>query len=149
MQTDVSSNFKNSILKIPTDKPILLFDGVCNLCSEFVQFVILRDPQAKFRFAALQSEVGQQLLQTAQMPTNEINTVVLYENDQFYTHSDVSLRVARHLGGWWTFFTIFKIIPQFLRDGIYNWIARNRYRWFGKQESCMIPTPDLKARFLG
>lgn len=148
MQTDVSFNSKNSTLKIPVDKPILLFDGVCNLCNGFVQFIILRDPKAIFRFAALQSEVGQQLLQTAQMPTQEINTVVLYESGKFYTHSDVGLRVARHLGGWWTLFIILKIIPKLLRDRIYNWVARNRYRWFGKQESCMIPKPELKARFL-
>lgn len=148
MQTDVSFNLKNSTLKIPIDKPILLFDGVCNLCNGFVQFIILRDPQAKFRFAALQSEAGQQLLEKAKMSTSEINTVVLYEHGKFYTHSDVGLRVARHLGGGWILFTVFKIIPKGLRDNIYNWIARNRYRWFGKQESCMMPTPELKERFL-
>jgi predicted DCC family thiol-disulfide oxidoreductase YuxK len=148
MQLDASLSLEPLALKIPKDKPILLFDGVCNLCNGFVQFIILRDPQAKFRFAALQSEVGQQLLQKAKMSTSEINTVVLYEKGKFYTHSDVPLRIARHLGGWWILFTIFKIIPKFLRDSIYNWIARNRYRWFGKQESCMMPTPELKARFL-
>ncbi|MFN7115215.1 MAG: thiol-disulfide oxidoreductase DCC family protein [Saprospiraceae bacterium] len=141
MQSDVAVN-------IPVDKPILLFDGVCNLCNGFVQFIIQRDPQAKFRFAALQSPVGQQLLQAARMPTQELSTVVLWENGRFYTHSDVPLRVVQYLGGLWQLLYVFKIIPKSLRDKLYNWIARNRYRWFGQKESCMIPTPELKARFL-
>ncbi len=143
MKTDAS------IPKIPTDKPILLFDGVCNLCNGFVQFIIRQDPRAKFRFAALQSETGQELLRKARISTTELSTVVLWENGKFYTHSDVPLRVVWHLGGWWIFFTVFKIIPKSLRDTIYEWIAKNRYRWFGKKESCMLPTPELKARFLG
>ena len=138
-----------SIPKIPTDKPILLFDGVCNLCNGFVQFIIRQDPGAKFRFAALQSETGQELLRKARISTTALSTVVLWENGKFYTHSDVPLRVVRHLGGWWTLFSVFKIIPKSLRDTIYDWIAKNRYRWFGKKESCMLPTPELKARFLG
>lgn len=148
MPTNTTSIRNNEQLTIPRDKPILLFDGVCNLCNGFVQFVIQRDPQAKFRFTALQSAVGQQLLQEARMPTEELSTVVLWENGTFYTHSDVPLRVARRLGGWWVLWTGFTIIPKVLRDAIYNWIARNRYRWFGKKESCMIPTPELRARFL-
>ncbi|MBK7871682.1 MAG: thiol-disulfide oxidoreductase DCC family protein [Saprospiraceae bacterium] len=148
MQTDASLNIDHPKLNIPRDKPILLFDGVCNLCNGFVQFVILRDPKAKFRFTALQSEVGQELLQEARMPTKDLSTVVLWENGKFYTHSDVPLRVAKGLGGWWSLLVIFRIIPKFVRDSIYNWIAKNRYRWFGKQESCMIPTPELKSRFL-
>lgn len=134
--------------QIPTDKPILLFDGVCNLCNGFVQFVIKRDPEGIFRFASLQSEIGQTLLAQAQMPTKEISTVVLYEGGKFYTHSDVGLRVFRKMGGAWSLLYGLMIIPKFIRDGIYNWIARNRYRWFGKRESCMIPTPELKSRFL-
>lgn len=148
MQTNSSLESEHSTSNIPKDKPILLFDGVCNLCNGFVQFIIKNDPNAKFRFAALQSEVGQQLLQEAKMSMNDLNTVVFYDEEKFYTHSDVGLRVARHLGGWWTSFLIFKIIPKSLRDGIYNWIAKNRYRWFGKRESCIIPTAELKARFL-
>lgn len=136
-------------MNIPTDKPILLFDGVCNLCNGFVQFVIKRDPQGRFRFAALQSEVGQTLLKKANMPTKELSTVVLYENDKFYTHSSVPLRVAKKFGSAWPLLYGLVIVPKFIRDGIYNWIARNRYRWFGKRESCMIPTPELKSRFLG
>ena len=148
MATDTQSDSNAKLTSVPTDKSILLFDGVCNLCNGFVQFVIKRDPQAIFRFAALQSEAGQTLLQKANMPTKELSTVVLYENGKFYTHSDVPLRVVRKFGGAWPLLYGFVIIPKFIRDGIYNWIARNRYRWFGKRESCMIPTPDLKARFL-
>ncbi|HMO40400.1 MAG TPA: thiol-disulfide oxidoreductase DCC family protein [Saprospiraceae bacterium] len=133
---------------VPTDKPILLFDGVCNLCNGFVQFVIRRDPHGKFLFAALQSEIGRQLLRQAQLPTDEISTVVLYDKGQFYTHSDVGLRVFRQMGGLWPVLYGLMIVPKFIRDRIYNWIARNRYRWFGQRETCMIPTPELKARFL-
>ncbi len=134
---------------VPTDKPILLFDGVCNLCNGSVQFVIRLDPKGKFRFAALQSEVGQKLLKQANMSTDELSTVVLYENGKFYTHSDVPLRVVRQFGGAWVLLYALVIVPKFVRNIIYNWIARNRYRWFGKRESCMIPTPELKSRFLG
>lgn len=148
MQSDTAFHTEHSTLNIPQDKPILLFDGVCNLCNGFVQFVIRRDPQAKFRFAALQSEVGQQLLREANMPTDELSTVVLYENGRFYTHSSVPLRVVKKFGGAWPLLYGLVIVPKMIRDGVYNWIARNRYRWFGKQESCMIPTPELKARFL-
>lgn len=148
MQSDTESNMELSTINIPRDKPILLFDGVCNLCNGFVQFIILRDSKAKVRFAALQSEVGQQLLREAKMPTEALSTVVLWENGKFYTHSDVPLRVARYLDGLLPLFSVYTIIPKFIRDGIYNWIAKNRYRWFGKKESCMIPTPELKGRFL-
>ncbi len=149
MATNTQSTTDTDNLAIPADKPILLFDGVCNLCNGFVQFVIKRDPKGKFLFAALQSEVGQALLQQANMPTEELSTVVLYENRKFYTHSSVPLLVVRKFGGAWPLLYGLVIVPKFIRDRIYNWIARNRYRWFGKRESCMIPTPELKSRFLG
>ncbi len=148
MPTDTQSTMDNVQSAIPRDKPILLFDGVCNLCNGFVQFIILRDSKAKIRFAALQSAVGQQLLQEAKMPLEELSTVVLWEKGKFYTHSDVPLRVVEYLDGLLPVFSVYIVIPKFIRDAIYNWIARNRYRWFGKKESCMIPTPELKARFL-
>lgn len=128
--------------------PILLFDGVCNLCNSFVQFVIQRDPEAIFRFAPLQSEIGRELSARAGLPLDELNTVVLYHNDRFYIHSDVALQVVRRLPGFWSVLYGLNVLPKSLRDSIYNWIARNRYRWFGKRESCMMPTPDLKRRFL-
>ncbi|MCB0631988.1 MAG: thiol-disulfide oxidoreductase DCC family protein [Saprospiraceae bacterium] len=128
--------------------PILLFDGVCNLCNAFVQFVIRHDPEAVFRFTPLQSEIGQELSAKAGFPVNELSTVILYYRGRFYTHSDVALEVVRRLPGIWSMLYGFVIIPKFLRDAIYNWVARNRYRWFGKRESCMMPTPDVKRRFL-
>lgn len=137
-----------SLIDIPRDKPILLFDGVCNLCNGFVQFLVKKDPKAQFRFTALQSEAGQQLLREAGIAQDELSTVVLFEKGQFYTHSDVPLKVSLYLGGFWRLFYIFKWFPRPLRDAIYKWIASNRYRWFGRKEACMIPTPALKKRFL-
>lgn len=129
-------------------KPVILFDGVCNLCNGFVQSIIKIDPQGKFQFAALQSEFGQEVMAKAQLPVHELNTVILYDNGKIFTHSDVPLEICRRLGGAWTLLLVFKFIPRSLRNRIYNWVARNRYRWFGKQESCMIPTPELRQRFL-
>jgi len=133
---------------IPRDKPILLFDGVCNLCNGFVQWVIRRDPAGRFRFSSLQSAAGRTLLQEAGIPTDTLSTVVLYEDGGFYTHSDVPLRVWRRLGGAWSWLYSFRLLPKALRDAVYNWVARNRYRWFGRRQACMIPTPDLRDRFL-
>lgn len=128
--------------------PILLFDGVCNLCNASVQWVIERDPHAKFRFASLQSETGQALLEQYKLPTDELNTVVLIDNEKAYTHSDVPLRIIGKLGGAWSLLSVFWIVPRPLRNAVYDWIASNRYRWFGKKEACWLPTPALKARFL-
>ena len=138
---------------IPTSKtndqaPILLFDGVCNLCNGFIQFIIERDKEAVFRFASLQSPFGQTLLKNYQLPTDTIDTVVLIENGKSYTHSMVPLRVAKQLGGLWALFYIFVLVPRPIRDVVYSWIARNRYKWFGKEEQCWLPTPELKSRFL-
>ena len=130
------------------DHPILLFDGVCNMCSGFVQFVIKIDPKGKFRFASLQSATGQELLNAAGLSTDELGTVVLIHKGRVSTHSDVALEITRILGGGWTICYAFKVVPRFIRDGIYKWIARNRYRWFGKKDACMMPTPDIRQRFL-
>jgi predicted DCC family thiol-disulfide oxidoreductase YuxK len=131
-----------------TDKPVLLFDGVCNLCNSSVQWVIEHDPRAQFRFASLQSEAGQALLRQHQLPTDELNTVVLVDAGRAYTRSDVPLQIVGKLGGAWPLLTVFRIVQRPLRNAVYDWIARNRYRWFGKKEACWLPTPDLKARFL-
>jgi predicted DCC family thiol-disulfide oxidoreductase YuxK len=131
------------------EKSILLFDGVCNLCNGSVQFVIKRDPKGKFLYAPLQSEVGQALLEKYGLPIETMNSVVLVENGNVFTKSDAPLQVSRSLGGFWPLASMFTLVPKFIRDRIYDWIARNRYRWFGKREACMIPTPDLKQRFLG
>lgn len=128
--------------------PILLFDGVCNLCNGFVQWLIKRDPNRIFRYAALQSETGQQLLKKYELPIDNISTVVLVDSGNVYTHAEVALRIGQRLGGVWALTGIFYLVPRPIRTVVYNWIAKNRYRWFGKQESCMIPTPELKQLFL-
>lgn len=140
--TDFQSN------KSEYPHPVLLFDGVCNLCNESVQWVIRHDPQAIFRFASLQSEAGQQLLRQHNLPTNELNTVVLIDAGRAYTRSDVPLHIFRKIGGAWPLLTALRIVPSSLRNAVYDWIARNRYRWFGKKEACWLPTPSLKSRFL-
>jgi predicted DCC family thiol-disulfide oxidoreductase YuxK len=127
--------------------PILLFDGVCNLCNRSVQFVLKHDQEKIFRFASLQSNAGQALLQQFNLPLTDFNSFVLVEGEQVFTKSTGALKVARQLKGWrWLYGFI--IIPRFIRDAVYGFIARNRYRWFGKQESCWLPTPELRARFL-
>lgn len=133
---------------IPRDKPILLFDGVCNLCNGSVLWVIRRDPNARFRFASLQSELGQKLLTEAGLPASALNTVVLYADGEFYTRSDAALGVLARLGRPWSWLSVFRLIPRAVRNWVYGWIAKNRYHWFGKKESCMIPTPELRSRFL-
>ena len=129
--------------------PILLFDGVCNLCNQSVQFIINQDQAGLFHFTALQSEVGKTLLQKHNLSPENIDTVVLVEGDKAYTRSSAGLQVLRHLGLPWSLLSVFLILPKGFRDFVYNYIAKNRYRWFGRQESCMMPTAGLKSRFLG
>ncbi len=131
-----------------SNHPVLLFDGVCNLCNSSVQFILRRDPSARFRFASLQSEEGQELLSRFSETPEDLSSVILIENGQLYARSEAALRVARRLSGLWPALYLFKIVPLPLRDAVYNWIARNRYRWFGKKEQCMMPRPEWKHRFL-
>jgi len=133
---------------MPSSNPILLFDGVCNLCNGFVQFIVKRDPEGIFQFASLQSDAGQELMKQHGFNPDEINTVILVEEDRVYTRSDVPLRVVQKFSGLWPMLYVFVIIPKAIRDAIYNWVAQNRYKWFGKKDQCMIPTPELKSRFL-
>lgn len=128
--------------------PIILFDGVCNLCNGAVNFIIDRDPNAYFRLAALQSKIGQEILQKHNLRTQDFDTIVLVEGDNIYSHSTAALRIARKLNGAWPLFYGFIVIPGPLRNVIYNWVSRNRYRWFGKLDACRIPTPELRSRFL-
>ncbi len=131
-------------------KKIILFDGVCNLCNSSVQFVIKRDKKDVFRYAAIQSEVGEQLMAERHIDTSQVDSIILIEPGvAYFTKSDAALEIAQELGGMWKLISIFKGIPKSVRDVIYDFVARNRYKWFGKQESCMIPTPELKAKFLG
>ncbi len=135
-------------MTLPDSHPILLFDGVCNLCCSSVQWVIRRDPSAVFRFASLQSETGQSLLKKFKLPANELNTVVLVDGDRVLTRSDVPLFIFKKLGGWRRLLLAFYLLPRPIRNGIYNWIAQNRYRWFGKKEACWLPSSELMKRFL-
>lgn len=128
---------------------VILFDGVCNLCNGFVQFVIRHDSAGQFRFTSLQSQAGQALLAahgTAVATTPE--TVVLIEAGRLYTHSNAVLRIMRSLGGFWQLAYLGVLLPQFMRDALYRYVARHRYQWFGQQDACMLPTPELAQRFL-
>lgn len=129
-------------------KPIILFDGICNLCDGVVQFIVRHDPNKKFLFTSLQSEAGQTLLKQYQLPLENFNSFLLIQDGKVYNKSTGALKVARQIKGVWKWLYIFIIIPTFIRDAVYSWIAKNRYEWFGKKDICMIPTPELKARFL-
>jgi len=129
--------------------PLLLFDGVCNLCHGAVQFVIARDPHARFRFASLQSEVGRELVRRHGLP-DDVTTMILVEPDgRVSLRSTAALRVAVKLGGLWPLLGALLVVPRFLRDPVYELVARHRYRWFGKKDSCPLPDPALADRFLG
>jgi len=140
-----NSKLKDSIT--PT-KPIILFDGVCNLCDGFVQWVIKRDLAGQFMFASLQSDAAKDLFEKHNISETDLSTVILIDGDKVYTHSDVPLQITHKIGGFWSIFYYFRWLPSPFRNAIYNWIARNRYRFFGKKDQCMIPTPNLKSRFL-
>jgi predicted DCC family thiol-disulfide oxidoreductase YuxK len=128
--------------------PVILFDGVCNLCNAFVDFVITRDPDAQFRFASLQSDAARRLLSGVELGAPRGDTVVLIERGQVFTRSEAALRIARRLGAPWSFAYPLVAVPRSIRDWFYQAVARNRYRWFGKREACRVATPDLRRRFL-
>ena len=127
---------------------LILFDGVCNLCSFWVRFVIRRDPKKEFRFAPLQSAAGQETLRRLALGGGEPHTMVFVEEGKAYLKSSAALRIVRRIGGLWPLVFVFIVIPAPARDFFYDWVARNRYRWFGRKETCVAPTPDLKDRFL-
>lgn len=129
-------------------KPVILFDGVCNLCNGAVQFIIKRDKKKQFLFASLQSKAGTELLKTHELPLNDFNSFILVEGEKVYTRSTAALRVAKKLRGGWKLLYSLMIVPRFLRNFVYNIIAKNRYKWFGKRNECMVPTAELKERFL-
>lgn len=130
-------------------KQIILFDGVCNLCNRLVQWVIKRDKNDTFRFAPLESKIGQQLLQEHNLNPGEIDTIVLIQ--PFSGHSTKStavLKIGRAFSGIYHLFFLLQLIPAFLRNPIYDWVAKNRYKWYGKQDRCMIPTAEIQMKFL-
>lgn len=128
--------------------PIILFDGVCNFCDGMVNFVIRRDEKKIFKFAPLQSGAGQKLVEEYGLNKPGIDSVVLIENGRGYTHSTAALRIVRHLGGVYSWAYALIYLPRALRDFFYKLFARNRYRLFGKKDECMIPTPEIRERFL-
>lgn len=130
------------------ENPVILFDGVCNFCNNAVNFVIRRDKKKQILFTPLQSETGKKLLAQYGLPVADMESFVFIENGKAYTRSTAALRVCRYLSALWPLCYGAIIVPKFVRDAIYNWIARNRYKWFGVRQQCMIPTPEIKARFL-
>lgn len=127
---------------------IILFDGVCNLCNSTVQKVIENDYKNQFKFASLQSEFGQEFLKKNDLSTEEFNSIILVDGERYFTKSDAALRIGRELKGIYKWSKLLFVFPKFIRDFVYDIISQNRYRWFGKQESCWLPTPDLQEKFL-
>jgi len=127
---------------------ILLFDGVCNLCNGAVNWVIDRDKKNLIHFAAMQSDFGQKRLAELGLEHLPMNSLILDDNGTIYIKSNAAFRIASLIGGVWQYAVVLKIFPLFVRDAVYDYVAANRYKWFGQTEQCRIPTPELKAKFL-
>jgi predicted DCC family thiol-disulfide oxidoreductase YuxK len=138
------------ILDIPKDRQLILFDGICNLCNTSVLYIIKRDQNNRFLFAPLQSEVGQAVIRKFNVDTQKIDSILLYDpvSNKLRYKSSAALHIARHLSFPTYLYSVFFLVPNFIRNWAYDVIAKNRYKWFGKKESCMIPTPELQAKFL-
>lgn len=136
------------VKKIPTNFEIILFDGVCNFCNSSINFVIDHDPQKHFKFAALQSEIGQDILKKFNKDTQDFDSVILLKNKQLYQKSEAALEITKHLSGIWKYLSFFSILPTSFLNFFYDIIAKNRYKIFGKSDSCRMPTAELKERFL-
>lgn len=133
---------------LPPEDPVVLFDGVCNLCSGSVRFLIDHDPGATLRFAPLQSEPAQDLLEAVGLHDYDFDTIVLVEGEEYYTKSDAALRIARHLDRPWSLLWAFRYVPRLVRDAVYDAVASSRYAVFGRKDQCMVPTPEVRDRFL-
>lgn len=137
------------INELPKDKKIILFDGVCNLCNASVQFVIKRDTKDVFRFVPLQSDLGNKILNHIGINREQTDSIVLYEPGKAYFYkAEAALKIINEFGGLYYLLNILQIFPKFISNAVYDYIAKNRYHWYGKQESCMMPTPELAAKFL-
>ncbi len=137
------------INELPKGKKIILFDGVCNLCNSSVRYVIERDKKDIFRFASLQSEIGQKILKHIGIDPQYSDSIILYEPGEAYHYkSSAAIEIAKYLGGFFSITSIFKIIPSFLRNPIYDYVAKNRYKWYGKLDECPLPNPELQGKFL-
>lgn len=135
---------KNSI---PQNTQLILFDGVCNFCNSSINFIIDHDPEKYFKFAPLQSELGQSILEQFNKNTKDLDSVILLKNNQLYQKSEAAVEITKHLSGSWKYLAVFGILPTFFLNFFYDIIAKNRYRIFGKTETCRIPTPELRERF--
>ncbi|GAA0871670.1 DUF393 domain-containing protein [Gangjinia marincola] len=135
-------------MEYPKDKKIILFDGVCNLCNSAVTFIIRRDKNKVFRYAALQSDIGVFLLDKYHISPKETDSIILIDVGKVYVKSSAALRISKYLKGGYPALYGFMIFPKFIRNGVYDFIANYRYKWFGKKDSCMIPTPELKSLFI-
>lgn len=135
-------------MKQESNHKIILFDGICNLCNTAVNLVINIDKKDLFRFAALQSDIGQTLISKYNIDRSNTDSIILIENKKAYIKSTAALRIAKNLPGAYPLLYCFIIIPSFIRNWVYDYIAKNRYKWYGKKESCMIPTPKLQKKFL-
>lgn len=140
---------RSYLCNVEKNKKLILFDGVCNLCNGAIQFVIKRDKKDIFRYAALQSEIGLQLIKERGIDPSKMDSIILIEPGvAYFSKSDAALRIGQDFGGLWKALALFTWVPRPIRDGIYDIIAKNRYRWFGRKDACMIPTPELQAKFL-
>lgn len=134
---------------LPKDKKIILFDGVCNLCDSTVQFLIKRDTKDIFRFVAIQSDLGQEIIRHIGIDTSQTDSIILYEpGNAYYYKAEAALKIGKELGGLYTLLSLFRHLPKGLSNVVYDYVARNRYKWYGKKDACMIPTPQMKAKFL-
>ncbi|SHH61925.1 thiol-disulfide oxidoreductase DCC family protein [Winogradskyella jejuensis] len=138
------------IERVPNDKQLILFDGICNLCNSSVLYVIKRDKNNKFLFAPLQSAIGEAIINEFNIDTNQTDSIILYNTSEqkIYSKSTAALKIAKELTFPTKILSLFLVFPSGLRNWFYDFIAKNRYKWYGKRESCMIPTPELKAKFL-
>lgn len=136
------------IENLPKDKKIILFDGVCNLCESSVQFIIKRDKKDIFRFVAIQSELGQKIIKHIGIDTSKTDSIILYIPEKaYYFKAEAALLIAKDLTGFYSLLGYLGFISNSIKNAVYDYIAKNRYKWYGKKESCMIPTPELKAKF--
>lgn len=136
-------------MDLPKDKKIVLFDGVCNLCDNTVQRIIKNDKKDIFRFVALQSELGREIVKHLGVDTSKTDSILLYEPGYAYYHkSEAAIKIAKELGGAYSLLSVFSALPKNISDSVYDYVARNRYKWYGKKQECIIPTPEMKAKFL-
>lgn len=137
------------MINLPPNKKLILFDGLCNLCDASVQYIIRHDTKDVFRFASLQSEIGKEFIKHFSIDTKKTDSILLFSPDQNVSYkSTAALKIASHLGFPRSVLGIFLVVPTFLRNWVYDYIAKNRYRWYGKKDECMVPTPELKSKFL-